>query len=168
YPYACLPAAPRSAARALTSASTRETNSTVSPRVASAAATASPTCPLLPTPVIKESTVTSPSDVRCTHESGMQPARSYSPMTRLKPLAVTISIILVSLLALIGLLSITRGTPLRSVVYRSRAKPPVVSDSSFRDLMALFIGVQLEPGNRVEQLLDGDGTYPRLWADRRT
>ena len=86
-------------------------------------------------------------------------------MTRLKPLAVTISIILVSLLALIGLLSITRGTPLRSVVYRSRAKPPEVSDSSFRDLMALFIGVQLEPGNRVEQLLDGDGTYPRLWAD---
>ena len=68
----------------------------------------------------------------------MQPARSYSPMTRLKPLAVTISIILVSLLALIGLLSITRGTPLRSVVYRSRAKPPEVSDSSFRDLMALF------------------------------
>jgi len=98
----------------------------------------------------------------------MQPARSYSPMTRLKPLAVTISIILVSLLALIGLLSITRGTPLRSVVYRSRAKPPEVSDSSFRDLMALFIGVQLEPGNRVEQLLDGDGTYPRLWSDLRT
>jgi len=89
-------------------------------------------------------------------------------MTRLKPLAVTISIILVSLLALIGLLSITRGTPLRSVVYRSRAKPPEVSDSSFRDLMALFIGVQLEPGNRVEQLLDGDGTYPRLWSDLRT
>lgn len=95
----------------------------------------------------------------------MQPARSYSPMTRLKPLAVTIGIILVSLLALIGLLSITRGTPLRSVVYASRAKPPAVSDSSFRDLMALFIGVQLEPGNRVEQLLNGDGTYPRLWAD---
>jgi len=89
-------------------------------------------------------------------------------MTRLKPLAVTISIILVSLLALIGLLSITRGTPLRSVVCRSRAKPPEVSDSSFRDLMALFIGVQLEPGNRVEQLLDGDGTYPRLWSDLRT
>ena len=98
----------------------------------------------------------------------MQPARSYCSMTRLKPLAVTIGIILVSLLSLVGLLSITRGTPVRTVVYASRAKPPQVSDSSFRDLMALFIGVHLEPGNRVEQLLDGNGTYPRLWSDLRS
>jgi cardiolipin synthase len=101
------------------------------------------------------------------HESGMQPARSYSRMTRLKPLAVTIGIIIVSVLAMIGLLSITRGTPLRRVVYGSRQRPPQVADSSFRDLMALFSGMHLEPGNRVEQLLNGDGTYPRLWADLR-
>lgn len=86
-------------------------------------------------------------------------------MTRLKPLAQTIGVILVAVLALIGLFSLTRGTPLRRVVYGSHAKPPVVSDSSFRDLMALFSGVHLESGNRVEQLLNGDGTYPRLWAD---
>jgi cardiolipin synthase len=86
-------------------------------------------------------------------------------MTRLKPLAKTIGIILVAVFALIGLLSVTRGTPLRRVVYGSRARPPLVSDSSFRDLMALYSGVHLEPGNRVEQLLNGDGTYQRLWAD---
>ena len=89
-------------------------------------------------------------------------------MTRLKPLAATLGVVLVAVLSLIGLLSVTRGTPLRRVVYAARAKPPAVGDSSFRDLMALFIGVHLEPGNRVEQLLNGDGTYPRLWADLRS
>lgn len=89
-------------------------------------------------------------------------------MTRLKPLAVTVGIIVVSVLALIGLLSVTRGTPLRRVVYGARARAPLVSDSSFRDLMTLFSGVHLELGNRVEQLLNGNGTYPRLWADLRS
>jgi cardiolipin synthase A/B len=98
----------------------------------------------------------------------MQPARSYRAMTRLKPLARTIAVILVAGLALIGALSITRGTPLRRVVYGTRAAPPHVADSSFRDLMGLYSGVQLLPGNRVEQLLNGDGTYPRLWQDLRS
>lgn len=89
-------------------------------------------------------------------------------MTRLRPLAVTIGIIIVSVLALIGLLSVTRGTPLRQVVYGARSRAPLVSDSSFRDLMTRFTGVHLEPGNHVEQLLNGDGTYPRLWADLRS
>ncbi|HJQ20357.1 MAG TPA: phospholipase D-like domain-containing protein [Gemmatimonadaceae bacterium] len=89
-------------------------------------------------------------------------------MTRLKPVAVTIGLIVLTLLALIGLLSITRGTPLRRVLYGSPTSAPEVSDSSFRDLMALFSGVHLETGNRVEQLLNGDGTYPRLWADLRS
>src|SRR5437763_3707590 len=89
-------------------------------------------------------------------------------MTRLKPLAVTVGILVVSSLAMIGLLSVTRGTPLRRVVYGTRHKPPQVSDSSFRDLLAIFSGVHLEPGNHVEQLLDGNGTYPRLWTDLRS
>src|SRR6185503_17354413 len=76
--------------------------------------------------------------------------------------------IVVSVLSLIGLLSVTRGTPLRRVIYGARARAPLVSDSSFRDLVGLFSGVHLEPGNRVEQLLDGNGTYPRLWSDLRS
>jgi cardiolipin synthase len=89
-------------------------------------------------------------------------------MTRLKPLAITIGFIVLGALALVGLLSITRGTPLRRVVYSARTTPPQVSDASFRDLLGLFSGVHLEPGNRVEQLLNGDGTYPRLWHDLRS
>jgi len=88
-------------------------------------------------------------------------------MTRLKPLAVTLGSLLLASLAMIGLLSITRGTPLRRVVYGPLTTPPAVSDSAFRDIMALFSGVHLEHGNQVEQLLNGDGTYPRLWADLR-
>lgn len=88
-------------------------------------------------------------------------------MTRLRPLAATIGAIVLGVLALIGLLSITRGTPLHRVVYGARTDPPAVADSAFRDLMALFSGVHLETGNRVRQLLNGDGTYPLLWSDLR-
>jgi cardiolipin synthase len=89
-------------------------------------------------------------------------------MTRLKPLAVTLAVLLVAALAMIGLLSITRGTPLRRVIYGPLTKPPAVSDTAFRDIVALFSGVHLERGNQVEQMLNGDGTYPRLWEDLRS
>jgi cardiolipin synthase len=88
-------------------------------------------------------------------------------MIKLKPLSVTLGMIVLCILGLIGLLSLTRGTPLRHVVYGARTTPPAVGDSSFRDLIGVFTGTHIEAGNRVEQLLNGDGTYPRLWADLR-
>src|SRR5687767_5566014 len=88
-------------------------------------------------------------------------------MIRLRPLARTLGVILVTALALIGVLSLTRGTPLSHIDFGSRKRPPSVSDTAFRDLIALMSNIQFEPGNRVEQLLNGDGTYPRLWADLR-
>ena len=88
-------------------------------------------------------------------------------MSRLRRLGKTIGTILVTALALMGLLSITRGTPLSHIDFGSRQRPPTVSDQSFRDLIALMSNIQFEPGNRMEQLLNGDGTYPRLWADLR-
>jgi cardiolipin synthase len=87
-------------------------------------------------------------------------------MFKVKPLAATLGVILLSFLAMVGLLSLTRGTPLRRVVY-ARTTPPAVGDSSFLDLMGLFSGTHIEPGHQVAQLLNGDGTYPRLWADLR-
>jgi len=89
-------------------------------------------------------------------------------MTRLRPLAIVAGYLLGGVLALVGLLSLTRGTPLRRVVYSASTTTPRVSDTTFRDLMELLTGVHLEPGNRVEQLLNGDGTYPRLWEDLRS
>jgi cardiolipin synthase len=98
----------------------------------------------------------------------MQSASSYSQMQRLKPLAKTVGIVLLSVFALIGILSVTRGTPLRRVVYSVGKTPPRLADSSFRDLIALLSGMRLQTGNRVEQLLNGNGTYPRLWTDLRS
>ena len=89
-------------------------------------------------------------------------------MTKLKRLGATVGVIIVTLLALIGLLSLTRGTPMNSVVYAARDGAPRVTDSTFRDLIALSTGMHLEPGNKVEQLVNGDGTYPRLWQDLRS
>ncbi len=89
-------------------------------------------------------------------------------MTRLKRLGATSGLIIVGFLALIGLLSVTRGTPLRRVTYSHRTAPPQVTDSVFRNVIGLFSGVHLADGNRVEALLNGDGTYPRLWADLRS
>src|SRR5688572_30589916 len=100
-------------------------------------------------------------------EPGMHPARSYSRMERLKQVSRTLGILVVTMLALIGLMTATRGTPLKRVGHGVHGRAPAVSDSSFRELMALFAGVHLEPGNAVENLLNGDGTYPRLWQDLR-
>jgi cardiolipin synthase A/B len=88
-------------------------------------------------------------------------------MSRIRNLGKTLGIIALAALSLIGLLSLTRGTPLRRVAYGASTTALRVTDPAFRDLIALMSGVQLEPNNRVEALHNGDGTYPRLWADLR-
>ena len=89
-------------------------------------------------------------------------------MINVKRLGAIVGMMVLSLLALIGLLSLTRGTPMEHVVRAPGDAAPRVTDSTFRDLIALSSGMHLEPGNRVEQLLNGEGTYPRLWADLRS
>jgi cardiolipin synthase len=42
---------------------------------------------------------------------------------------------------------------------------PAVTDSLFAHTIEMFSGVHLDPGNRVEVLENGNGTYPRLWQD---
>jgi cardiolipin synthase len=73
---------------------------------------------------------------------------------------------LLVLLAMVGLLTMTRGTPVRMVVaLGDRDGPPPVTDSLFARTVELYTGVHIEPGNRVEELLNGNGTYPPLWRD---
>jgi cardiolipin synthase A/B len=98
----------------------------------------------------------------------MQSARSYSRMERLKPVSRVVATIIVSVLALFGLLSLTRGTPLSRVGHSVATAPPAVGDSTFLDLIGLLTGTHMGAGNRVDQLLNGDGTYPRFWADLRS
>ena len=76
---------------------------------------------------------------------------------------------IVVLLAMVGVLTLTRGTPVRMVLaWGDRDGPPTVRDSLFTRTMELYTGMHIEPDNRVEELLNGNGTYPRLWSDLAT
>ena len=89
-------------------------------------------------------------------------------MLTLKRAGFIILIIVVLAMALIGLLTITRGTPVGSVVTLSDSGPPAASDSLFERTMELFTGTHVYPGNLVQQANNGTGVYPPLWADLRS
>ena len=90
-------------------------------------------------------------------------------MIRVKRVALVLGIVLVSALALIGILSITRGTPVKAVVaIGDREGPPAVTDSLFAQSIELYTGLQLTRGNAARQMLNGIGTYPQLWRDLRS
>jgi cardiolipin synthase len=80
--------------------------------------------------------------------------------------ALTIVLILALVLMLIGILSVTRGATVRTVIAAGdKGGPPDVSDPLFPRTIELFTGTHIDDGNKVEILLNGEGTYPRLWKD---
>ncbi len=84
----------------------------------------------------------------------------------LKYTVFTIVVILVLMLVMVGVLSMTRGATVRTVITEGDHEgPPEVSDPLFPRSIELFTGTHIEPGNKVEILLNGEGTYPRLWQD---
>jgi cardiolipin synthase len=87
-------------------------------------------------------------------------------MTRVRRVGLIILAVVVCTLALIGVFSITRGTPVSYVVTLSDSGPPAVGDSLFERQFELFTGTHIFPGNRVEQVNNG-AVYDRLWADLR-
>ncbi|HYD52731.1 MAG TPA: phospholipase D-like domain-containing protein [Gemmatimonadaceae bacterium] len=87
-------------------------------------------------------------------------------MTRLSKLGLVLLVAFLLLVALGGLMVLVRGTPVHMVLAEGdRDGPPPVADSLFAHTMELYTGTHMEPGNRVEELRNGDGFYPRLWAD---
>jgi cardiolipin synthase len=77
-------------------------------------------------------------------------------------------VVIVLGLALIGFLYVTRGTAVRHVRGVSADGAPIsVSEPEFPLMATMATGAWLAPGNRVEVMLNGDGTYPRLWEDLR-
>ena len=81
-------------------------------------------------------------------------------------LAAILSTIVV-LLALVGLLYLTRGTPVEGL--RSPAgELPVTTDPAFRRTAEVLTSMELVNGNALELLTNGDETYPRLWEDLRS
>jgi cardiolipin synthase len=90
-------------------------------------------------------------------------------MARLSRFGLFLLVLVLSILALIGVLTVTRGTPVRMVIAPGdRGGPPPVTDSLFERTMELVTGTHIDAGNHVQQLLNGDGTYPKLWRDLRT
>ena len=87
-------------------------------------------------------------------------------MNILKYTLFTMLMVLLLVIMLIGVLSLTRGATVRTVIAEGdREGPPQVSDPLFPRTIELFTGTHIEPGNRVEILLNGEGTYPPLWKD---
>lgn len=74
----------------------------------------------------------------------------------------------VLLLAFIGALTVTRGTPVDGVLaLGDRTGAPGVADPLFLRTLQLHAGAHLSTGAGVTLLLNGDGTYPVLWKELR-
>ena len=87
-------------------------------------------------------------------------------MSLIKYTAIAALILLFLILALIGILSITHDTPVKSVIAEGDEDgPPSIDDPLFTRSMELYTGTHIDSANKVEILLDGDGTYPQLWKD---
>ena len=89
-------------------------------------------------------------------------------MRRLKRLGIVLLMLIIGVFALACVLSMTRGTPVEMVISEGIGGPPPIGDSLFEKMFELYTGTHISGGNKVEQALNGDGTYPRLWQDLRS
>ena len=72
-------------------------------------------------------------------------------------------------LALIGFLHLTRGTAVRHVRGVAADGAAIsVSEPEFPLMATMATGAWLAPGNRIDVMQNGDGTFPRLWEDLRS
>ncbi|MDB4885918.1 MAG: Phospholipase D-like domain protein [Gemmatimonadetes bacterium] len=85
---------------------------------------------------------------------------------RAKRVSVVLGILVLVGLALVGILSITRGTPVRAVVAIGEDRLPPITDSLFARSMELYTGLHLTAGNAVQPVNNGD-VYTQLWKDLR-
>jgi cardiolipin synthase len=79
-----------------------------------------------------------------------------------------IGVLLLTAFALVGFLSLTRGTPMSHVrAPGDKNGPPSVQDSMFIPTLELLTQMHLGPGNNIEIFTNGNETYPPLWRDLR-
>ncbi len=92
--------------------------------------------------------------------------RQMRKLLRVKRVSVVVGYLVLGSLALIGLLSVTRGTPVRAVTAIGDNGPPLITDPLFAQAMQLYTGLRLTKGNAVQQVNNGD-VYTALWKDLR-
>lgn len=88
-------------------------------------------------------------------------------MTALYVLSLILLLGLVAGLAYVGLLYLSRGNPIEQIRILDDGDPPEVSDSNFCRTIQFYVNTALDPGNRIELLVNGENVYPRLWDDLR-
>jgi cardiolipin synthase len=91
----------------------------------------------------------------------------FPVMSRLKRAGLIALVIVVGALSLIGLIAVTRGTPISYVVTLADSGPPAVGDTLFERTFELFTGAHISAGNHVEEVNNGT-VYDRLWQDLRS
>jgi cardiolipin synthase A/B len=99
------------------------------------------------------------------------PARSWKSQVigTLAALGRWTLVAVVLCLAAIGFLHLTRGTAVRHVRGVAADGVPIsVSQPEFPLMVTMATGAWLARGTRVEVMLNGDETYPRLWEDLRS
>ena len=90
-------------------------------------------------------------------------------MTVLKRVSLVVLTLILLMLCGIAILTMTRGTPVHSVIVPgSMPLPPAVGDPLYARTLELFARTHIEPGNRVQILRNGNETYPLLWKDLRS
>ena len=96
---------------------------------------------------------------------------AFPNLPRLHVLALTAAAaagMIVLLFAAVGVLYVTRGTPVRRVRAPGDAHgPPAVDDPAFPPTVELLTKTPLHAGHAVDIFACGDELYPRLWDDLR-
>ena len=85
----------------------------------------------------------------------------------LRAIAIGAVALVVIALAVIGFLNVTRGTPVSAVLAIGEGQAPSIGDSVFVRTAQMYSGMNLEPGNAIDVLQNGEGTYPVFWRDLR-
>jgi cardiolipin synthase A/B len=89
-------------------------------------------------------------------------------MRRLKRLGIVLLVVMFVVFALVGVLTLTRGTPVSLVVSEGDERgPPVVGDSLFERSVELYTGTHMQAGNIVQQVNNGT-VYDSLLRDLRS
>ena len=91
------------------------------------------------------------------------------PRLTLGRLGRWLGVAIVLCLAWIGVLHLTRGTAVRHVRGVAADGAAIgVTEPQFPLVVSMLTGASLAPGNRVDVMLNGDGTFPRLSEDLKS
>jgi cardiolipin synthase len=82
-----------------------------------------------------------------------------------RTIAVSAIVLVAVSLALGEALHLAHARPDPRVVGTSLHDAPAVTDAQFERMLELYTGTHIDPGNSVEQLLNGDGLYRTLLRD---